>query len=560
MTTNQLCERVLMDGLDSLVFVMRVEASSGLFIYDFINKKGFDETFLTKDDLGKSLDEVLTAEQSELLHKMYNQVVKEKTIVKYEDSFHSAANRHLINETTLTPLLNDDGVVSEIVAVVRDITDFKLSEAARDESELKMKLSKQRYQSLFDDNSDAICSLSTGGSVTEMNQAFADLSGYREAELVGRSVFDVVEAKVRHQLMRKFFRTLKGNPQRFELRLTNADHNYIDLQVMLTPTIIDDRITGVFAIMKDISEQREAEHTLRKNEEQFRMIAESSHDLITMLDKEGYITYASPSYEYVLGHAPEKYIGQSLLHNLHEHDQESVLEHFRNSQTSGNPFSIEFRQFHMLRGWLWFELQAKPIFQDDGEFYQMVVVTRDITERKAYEEQLKQFAYHDPLTELPNRRLFQDQLSTHLKRNNNNFAVMMMDLDNFKAINDTHGHDVGDEIIKEFGKRIKDTIRDTDFVARLGGDEFILLLTQIDSKERIFDVLHRIQKVVAEPWYVKGLEIKVTSSIGLTMPEETDIIANGNVLIKAADNALYKAKSAGKNTYQLISYRNKVVE
>lgn len=542
-----------MSGFDSMVFVMRVEGEDR-FIYEFMNETAMNRTGLNQDVLGKGIVEVLPGELASSLVIKYRQSVEKKTNILFEGSFHSKSNEKYISETKLTPLLNEQGDCTHVVAVVRDITEFKKAEHARESSKRSLELSKQRYKSLFLDNADAIFSIDYNGKLVEVNNAFEELSGYPKQQLLGQSAFKFVDSSIKRQLKKCFIKTLRKKPQNFEVNTYNANGMQLDLDITMTPVVVEGQVTGVYVVIKDITEQRYAERTLSKNEERFRMIAESSHDLITLVDGEGIITYASPSYGNVLGYNPEYYVGRSLLHNLHEGDFKGVLRSFDHAQETGEPISLEFRQYHQEKGWLWFELQGKPIYDDNGQFHQMVVVTRNISERKAYEEQLKMFAYHDPLTELPNRRLFQTNLSEHLneyQKSGKGFAVMMLDIDNFKTINDEHGHDVGDEVIKEFGNRIQRSLRETDFIARMGGDEFIALLTNISSKKDALEVVHRVRRVVEQVWDISGEDLAVTTSIGVALPDSEQV--TNDELIKFADSALYDAKSLGKDTYQLTT-------
>ncbi|GEN46839.1 sensor domain-containing protein [Alkalibacillus haloalkaliphilus] len=553
MLNNQLLNQVLMNGFDSMVFVMRVEGEER-FVYELMNESAMRRTGLTENVIGKDLFDALPVEQAEFLMNKYKQSAQGQEKLLYEDTFHSNNEEKYISETKLTPLLNEHGECTHIVAVVRDITEFKEAELAREDSKRRLELSKQRYKSLFLDNTDAIFSIDYNGKLVELNNAFEELSGYPKDELLGQSAFKFVDLSIKRQLKKCFVQTLRKNPQNFEVNTYNARGMQLDLDITMTPVVVEGQVTGVYVVIKDITVQRYAERTLSKNEERFRMIAESSHDLITLVDGEGMITYASPSYGNVLGYSPEHYVGRSLLHNLHEEDFKGVLHSFDHAQETGDPISLEFRQYHQEKGWLWFELQGKPIYDDNGHFHQMVVVTRNISERKAYEEQLKMFAYHDPLTELPNRRLFQSNLSDHLdeyQKSGKGFAVMMLDIDNFKTINDEHGHDIGDEVIKEFGKRIQSSLRESDFIARMGGDEFIALLTNITSKKDALEVVHRVRRVVEQEWDVSGEEFAVTTSIGVALPDSEQV--TNDELIKFADSALYDAKSLGKDTYQLTT-------
>lgn len=180
-----------------------------------------------------------------------------------------------------------------------------------------------------------------------------------------------------------------------------------------------------------------------------------------------------------------------------------------------------------------------------------ILLYRDITMQKENEERLKHHALQDSLTGLPNRRHFRGRLMEALEEfheNKDGLAVIMLDIDHFKTINDSMGHDVGDSVIEEFGKRVQRNIRDNDVVARLGGDEFVILLPNIGSVNHAVTVVDNIQKSVQEPWHINGHSPAVRTSVGIAMDP---INASGFSKLKNADLALYEAKGAGRDAYKI---------
>lgn len=167
---------------------------------------------------------------------------------------------------------------------------------------------------------------------------------------------------------------------------------------------------------------------------------------------------------------------------------------------------------------------------------------------------MRTLAYQDPLTNLPNRRYFQDRLSERLaearRQDHSNFAVIMVDMDNLKELNDQYGHDFGDEALRVFSRRILNSLRSDDQVARLGGDEFIILLSHVKSKKDCVDVVKRLHNNIRKPIKIKGVTLTLTASMGLTMPKT--LTFTEEEMIKQADKALYQAKQSGKNTYEVL--------
>lgn len=551
MMKTGILEEVFMRGTEDALIVFRMD-EQGIYYYELINEQARQLTGLSNADLGREFTEKVPGISRVFLYQKFQEVLESGEPTTFEMSYRTHEYDEYTLSVTLRPVVLDEEVY--IVVNAKEVMDSDQTKSEWWVTDQNLELSRQRYRSLFENNQDAIFSLNREGVFLEVNKAFELLSGYDKDELIGVSAFSIIDKRIQRLVKKYFLQTIRGKAQSFEITIQTKSTQKKEIQVMTTPLEIEKKIVGIYVIMKDVSEQRKAEREQKESEERFRMIAESSHDLITLLDHDGNILYASPSYEFILGFPPEEYIGKSLLHNIYEADQKKIISEFLRSINENRPISLEFKQLHAEKGWLWFELQGKPIFDSSGGFIHMVVVTRDISERKRYEEKLREFAYQDPLTNLPNRRYFQERLSTRLeearKRGKINFAVIMMDLDNLKKLNDQQGHDFGDEALRIFSRRALNSLRSRDIIARLGGDEFIILLDQIESKKDCIDIIHRLQNRISEPARIKNKTITLTASIGLTAPTSLDITEEK--IIKQADMALYTAKAAGKNTYEVL--------
>ncbi|WP_160725418.1 sensor domain-containing protein [Bacillus sp. USDA818B3_A] len=203
---------------------------------------------------------------------------------------------------------------------------------------------------------------------------------------------------------------------------------------------------------------------------------------------------------------------------------------------------------------VYWESTVTPVVNQEGECTHLLAVVRDVTERKKYEKQLEHLAHHDNLTGLPNRTYFFQKLKEEMelsKQTHTSLAVFYLDVDHFKEINDTLGHDIGDELLKEFTKRIKTCIREEDMFARLGGDEFVILLTGL-SDENIIEIAKRILTSVKRTWTVNNHRINISTSIGIAFYSHLN--HDEKSLLKHADNALYQAKKNGRGSFSL--YKN----
>jgi len=222
--------------------------------------------------------------------------------------------------------------------------------------------------------------------------------------------------------------------------------------------------------------------------------------------------------------------------------------HYREAVRSRKPFS--FIDEEEICG----ESVLTPIFNSEGTCTHVFSVTRDITERKRLEDQLHYMAYHDMLTELPNRRKLYDLIDaalTQTQANGKMLAVLYLDCDDFKKINDTLGHDAGDEFLRGISKRLRYCVRDTDILSRFGGDEFIIILPDIAQEEEVRKIAERIIHSLGQPWLIKRQQISGTVSMGISLyPRDGQ---EKYELIGRADEALYQAKDLGRNRYKLYN-------
>lgn len=305
------------------------------------------------------------------------------------------------------------------------------------------------------------------------------------------------------------------------------------------------------ASLLDNSDRRNSEEALRQSEARYRLIAENMTDLLCIIDWDGYFKYASPSHVSVLGFPAVAYEGKYAGDFMHRDDRRKVREQLDEMVATQKGTVLKFR-FKNIRGdWIWLEGKANPIFDENGVFNHFLVVSRDITERLELEEKLTYMAYHDTLTGLPNRRLFKEKLDQALeeaKQTKKKAAVMYLDLDNFKYINDTFGHDVGDELLNQFAQRVKECLRDEDVLSRQGGDEFTILLPGIEEEQDAIGIADNIRASFQRAWNIGRNLFKTTSSIGIAFYPAHG--KKGYELMRSADTALYQAKKDGKNIYR----------
>ncbi len=284
---------------------------------------------------------------------------------------------------------------------------------------------------------------------------------------------------------------------------------------------------------------------LQRSEERFRSLVRNASDGVVVLGDDGLIRYESPAVERILGRRPDDGVGQPAIADVHPDDRATVERRLHDvASASGSEAAMEFRARHADGSWRTLEAIAKNLL-DDPAVGGVVVNYRDITERKALEEQLRHQAFHDVLTGLANRSLFRDRLGHALARAARGAlptAVLYLDLDDFKAINDRLGHAEGDRLLVAVGERLLTATRAGDTVARLGGDEFAIIVEETDPTEAA-QAATRILQALAPPFDVGGREIVARASIGIAI--RTADGGDADELLRRADIAMYAAKARG---------------
>lgn len=304
---------------------------------------------------------------------------------------------------------------------------------------------------------------------------------------------------------------------------------------------------------------------LAQSNEVFELITENAADMIAVVDNHGNRLYNSPAYQRILGYSPDDLRSQSPAEQIHPADRVLVAHAAEKARVTGRGQRLEYRMRHKDGSWRVLESTASAIYDCEGEVEKLVLVNRDITERKRAEEMLAHNAFHDQLTNLPNRALFLDRLQQAIVRarrhSDYRFAVLFIDIDEFKVFNDSLGHSAGDQLLIQVGERLARGVRGSDTIsrspnenrspaspeeslARLGGDEFTVLLEDISNAGDAVRVAQRIQDKWITPFVVNTQEVVISASIGIALG--TTAYAEAENLVRDAEIAMYRAKRAGK--------------
>jgi diguanylate cyclase (GGDEF)-like protein/PAS domain S-box-containing protein len=303
----------------------------------------------------------------------------------------------------------------------------------------------------------------------------------------------------------------------------------------------------------------------RQGEARFRSLVAHASDLITVLDGEGLVTYQSPSIERVLGYRSHEIEGRRFDRLLVESDRPLLAQLISvDGPGEAEGHTIECSVLHRDGTPLTFEVQHTDLLHDE-HVLGIVLNSRDVSERKAFEEQLAHQAFHDPVTKLANRALFSDRVEHALMRSTRGIpeiAVMFIDLDDFKTVNDSLGHTAGDEVLQEVGRRLKIAVRPTDTVARFGGDEFAVLLDGVDGSADAADAASRILRALELPIEIDGKNVVPRASVGICLVGEDLETPEATELLRNADVAMYMAKRDSKGSYRVFepTMHERVVE
>ena len=309
-----------------------------------------------------------------------------------------------------------------------------------------------------------------------------------------------------------------------------------------------------FTFVQDITERVQAEAALKEQKEFFRLIAENIDDFIAVVDLNGRRLYNSPSYQSLFDGA-KNLAGTDSFADIHPDDRDRVKQIFHDTVKTGIGHQTEFR-FVLADGSIrHMESRGAVMLDGEGKVRHVVVVSRDISDRKAADLRVQYLAHHDALTGLPNRTLMSDRMHqalAHARRDNAMLAVMFLDLDKFKPVNDTLGHEVGDQLLKETAIRLQACVpRESDSVARIGGDEFLILLARIQSRKDAESVAQRTLEAISQAFQIGPHAISVSASIGIAIFPVGGM--DEKELIKNSDMAMYRAKEAGHNCYRFFA-------
>jgi diguanylate cyclase (GGDEF)-like protein/PAS domain S-box-containing protein len=541
-------------SFDPLVLLNKVPAMLGYWDRDLVNRYGNDAYAMRfgmtpAQLLGRHVRDVIGEEKYRLDLPFIEGVLRgepqrfEQTIAPLKGDM----VRHTLTEFTPDRV---DGEVRGFTVHVSDTTHIK---SLYDE----LKGSTKYLRAILDNLFAYVAMLDVHGAVLEVNKAPLDRAGYRREDVIGQYFYDApwwtYRSEVRDRIKQSIECARQGQTDRFDI-VAKMGEDFQSLDFMISP-VMDDQgtVIGLIPTAVDVSHRKKIETDLR--------IAATAFDsragiLVTDADKK--ILRANQAFLDAMGYTLEEIVGKDpRIFQSGKHTADFYAQMWKSINTTGSwEGEIWDRRKDEKLIYRWLNITA--IVSEDGTITHYVSTQTDITARKVAEEAVEHLAFYDPLTDLPNRRLLSDRLQqaqASLARTGKEGAVLFIDLDNFKALNDTQGHDVGDLLLVQVAKRLKTCVREGDTVARLGGDEYVVVLEDlsgdpVEAATQAKAVGKKILLALNKPYQLVGHEYRNTPSIGVTLLNDPHQSIED--MLKQADIAMYQAKKSGRNTLQFF--------
>jgi diguanylate cyclase (GGDEF)-like protein/PAS domain S-box-containing protein len=533
--------RTILEGIEEGYYEVNLAGNFTFFNDSVCRIFGYPREELT----GMNNRQYTDQENAEKLFHAFNKVYRSGEPHKgydYEIIRKDGTKRYI--ETSVSLRKDSSGEPIGFRGVARDITD-------RQQAEEALRQSEEKYRTILESIEEGYYEVDLAGNFTFFNDSMYRSLGYSKEELMGmndRQYTDRENAKRLFQAFSQVYRTGKpGKGFDYEVIRKDGTHRYVEGSILLRKDSSGNPI-GFRGIVRDITERKRFEKILQQERETFLSILQKEPYGALLIDTDETFLFVNPEFTAITGYTLKDVPnGREWFHKAYPDPEyrHKIIAIWKQDvaprKAVDRVWSVVCKDGQVKK------IEFKLTFLDDGR---VIVMLSDVTERKRTEEELAYKATHDLLTGLPNRMLFKDRFSVAIaqaQRVRKKLAVVFLDLDRFKEVNDTLGHDAGDGLLCAVGNRLIDLVRKTDTVARMGGDEFLLLLSDIDQVEDVISVAQKVQDVLQAPFIVDGNEISIGASIGIAIyPDDgTDV----DSLVSHADKAMYEAKQRRHNSY-----------
>jgi len=435
-----------------------------------------------------------------------------------------------------------------IQGIARDITERKRAEELIRERE-------QQYRDLFENANDLIYTHDLKGCFTSLNRAGERITGYSRAEALAMKIGDDVAPESLADAHAMTQRKLSEDvPTTYEIDILAKDGRRVSLELSTRLILRHGVPVGVQGIGRDITERKRSENALKESENRYRQLGEGIFHQVWTADPDGQLDYVNSRTLKYFNKTSRDMVGEGWKGVVHPDDLPECIRMWSNALETGGLYETEFRLQRYDGVYRWHKATATCSRDSSGRIAKWFGTNTDIEEQKATEEKLNYYARHDTLTNLPNRVEFMNHLTAAVDRANYNdrsrFAVLFLDLDRFKVVNDSLGHVVGDKLLIAIAERLRTCVRPGDVVARLGGDEFTILLNRTRGIDEIVSVAERVQQNLSKPFKLDNYEVFTSASIGIIVADE--IMREPEDFLRDADAAMYRAKESGKARYEIF--------
>jgi diguanylate cyclase (GGDEF)-like protein/PAS domain S-box-containing protein len=441
----------------------------------------------------------------------------------------------------------ENGKTVRLFGTVHDLTD-------RREKELALKKSDLEFRRLVETAEEGIWTIDAAGNTTFVNERMADILGYSPGEMLGKPFTAFMSAERRGPALQLLQRRNEGIQEVHEFCLQDKGGREVWTLASTNPIRSEDgEVIGALAMITDVTARKRVERELQLSEERYRHLVESASDGI-IVHVGGFIAFANDAALRMVGATSDReIIGRNALDFVAPDFRQMVIERMKIVNTPGGRAPAVEEKFVRLDGsTLDVEVSATGTRFNDANA--TMVVIRDISERKNAEEQIRYLGQHDLLTGLPNRALFADRLTQSISfaaAHKKSFALLFLDLDHFKKINDSHGHQVGDRFLRQVSGRLLECVGPLDTASRQGGDEFSIIIAELEHADEAAFMARKICEALSSPFQVDTLRLNASVSVGIAMYPKDG--THAEELLRNADIAMYHAKGSGRNQFQFFS-------
>jgi diguanylate cyclase (GGDEF)-like protein/PAS domain S-box-containing protein len=411
--------------------------------------------------------------------------------------------------------------------------------------------SENRYKRIVENLNEGIWVIDRYNNIQFVNQALSEMLGYSVNELLGMPILNLLNEENQALFKKQISERKQGISSVYEIELIHKDGHDILIQVESAAMFdVQDNFDGLVEGIKDLTDIRHQQLKLKM----LSSAVEQSSSMVMISDENAVIEYVNPKTCAITGYEKAELIGSNARVFQADDLDMDMLADLWATINSGNEWQGEIQLRKKDGGGIWVLMSISSVKNERNQISHFVTVCEDVSQLKEARIRMEELAYVDSLTGLANRLLFRDRLEQVLKaltRTKTSAALLYLDLDEFKRINDSMGHDVGDALLMKVAETLRQCVRHQDTVARMGGDEFVILLTDIDGMSGASAVARKIMESMSHPVQLLKKEILITPSIGITLAPADSL--NADILLKNADMAMYKAKSSGRNNFQFFT-------